>query len=296
MASNSNNSNSNNNTTTNTTSTTTNNNNNYNTNNNHNSNTSTTRTTDNNTNSNTNNNIYNNNNSNNNSNNNNINNNSHNNSNNNNNNHSNILINRRRRHRQNIIDYMERMEMPMMLPLTMPTPMPMPMPMTMPMTMITPMRSHMERYARQPMLRARRQLGGWGAMGNEGQAGDVGNIGDNNHVVGIPTVAPANHMAHMGGGDAEIIFEAPLAPQHRGAGDGVQGEAAQPQPQRVIQPPRRETLEQRRERSVQQILRLCDFIQQQLATIAAQIDAYERKLAQHNAQSPSPPEPDGDVI
>lgn len=133
-------------------------------------------------------------------------------------------------------------------------------------------------------------------MGNEGQAGDVGNIGDNNHVVGIPTVAPANHMAHMGGGDAEIIFEAPLAPQHRGAGDGVQGEAAQPQPQRVIQPPRRETLEQRRERSVQQILRLCDFIQQQLATIAAQIDAYERKLAQHNAQSPSPPEPDGDVI
>lgn len=187
------------------------------------------------------------------------------------------------------------MRMPVTVPMTMPMPVPMTMPRTMPMQMTNPLRTQMERYTRQALPR-RHLAGGWGAMGNEGQAGDVGNIGDNNHVVGIPTVAPANHMAHMGGGDAEMIFGAPLAPHLRGAGDGAQGETAEPQPQRVIQPPRRETLEQRRERSVQQILRLCDFIQQQLATIAAQIDAYERKLSHRHYPSPSPPEPDGDVI
>lgn len=47
-----------------------------------------------------------------------------------------------------------------------------------------------------------------------------------------------------------------------------------------------------RDRNVRNILRLCDFIQQQLATIAEQIDSYEQKLTLHWSSR----EPDGDAL
>lgn len=233
-----------------------------------------------------------------------------------NNNLTTFLMSRRRRQRQFMLEYMRNrmilplprttpLQMPMVMMMTTSTvtstmtttrmraPRPMRMPVTLPMLALTiPLLTQIERFG---TMRHR-----IGSIGNEGQAGDVGNIGDSNHVVGIPTVAPANHMAHMGGGDAEIMFEVPLAPQHQGAGDGMQRETEQgqdvPQQQQVIRPPRRETLEQRHERSVQAILGLCAFIRQQLAEISNQIDEYERKLPPPNGQSPSPPEPDDDLI